>query len=101
MHTITADDRTRALTALAEPGNPTAADDYGHGLEDAKAAIREGLTDHPDPEQSLRTWTATLPPWHSHGHQAGYHHIQYEAAQILADDSDTIADFLPTGDERP
>lgn len=96
MHTVRI-----ALTSLTEPSTTVPGDDYGHGLEDAKAAVREALTDHPDPEHSLREWTTHLPPWEGHGHQAGYWHIQYEAARILAGDPDTVADYLTTGDECP
>ncbi|WP_329492462.1 hypothetical protein OG618_37445 (plasmid) [Kitasatospora sp. NBC_01246] len=93
MHTDRANVLRTALTTLAGPGDPT--DDYGHGLEDAKAAIREALTDHPDPERSLRTWAARLPGWKTYGHQAGYDHIQQEARRILNGDEDTLADYRP------
>ncbi|MER7707171.1 hypothetical protein ABTX81_30260 [Kitasatospora sp. NPDC097605] len=102
MHTTTENDTRAALTALAEPAPAAPADDYGHGQEDAKAAVREALTDHPDPEHSLRTWAVHPPTWQGYNHEAGYHHIQYEAAQILASDPDTLADYLtPAGDESP
>ncbi|MFJ2780213.1 hypothetical protein [Kitasatospora sp. NPDC087315] len=96
MHTTTVRERAlkTALTALAEPGNPGPADDYGHGLEAAKAAILEALTDHPDPERSLRNWAARSPAWQGHGHQAGYAHIQQETRLILDGDQDTVLDYL-------